>query len=109
MQYLFVLIIIVALVILFKRFRAQNSMPVHWEPQDIADLLQTCIEGETDHKAWDYFECCEIIEPKLENIRLRAINALYGPDWPKYMKSIETDDYLTQEGKELFAELVAEC
>lgn len=109
MQYLFVLIVIVALVILYKRFRAQNSMPVHWEPQEIAQLLQSCIEGETDHKAWDYFESCEIIEPKLDSIRQKALDAFYGSDRDVYIKNVVTDDYLTSEGKVLFARLVAEC
>ncbi len=84
-------------------------MPVHWEPQDIAKLLQTCIEGETDHKAWDYFECCEIIEPELESIRQRALEALYGSDRDVYIKNVVTDDYLTSEGKKLFTKLAEEC
>ena len=58
-------------------FSKWNNGPVDWQPEEVMKLLDSWINDDVDYKSWGYFEACEIADPRLEAIRLRAIEATW--------------------------------
>ncbi len=92
----------------FYFFKKWNMRPVEWEHEDVARLLDSWIKGKVDYKTWDYFEASKIANPKLEVIRLQAIEATYL-DSPYIESCGQPGEVLNEKGKELFKELRAQC
>jgi len=89
-------------------FNKWNQKPVEWNPQEVADLLQTWIDEDIDYRGWDYFEACEIANSKLEIIRQEALSATYLKS--PYIESCgESGERLNEQGKEKFKGLKAKC
>lgn len=82
--------------------------PVHWEPEQVVELLDSWINDDVDYKMWDYFEACEISNPKLEAVRQRALQATYWKS-PYIEACGEPGEHLNAQGKELFQELKIQC
>lgn len=82
-----------------------NSRPVDWKPEEVADLLQTWLNDDVDEAGWDYFEACEISDPRLEEIRQRALDAIYVES--PYIDA--TRRRLNERGRALFRELKEKC
>ena len=79
--------------------------PVHWEPEEVIQLLESWIDGEPDYGSWDYFEACEISDPVLEEIRQEALDATYL-DSPYIDACGTSEEALNEEGKEKFKSLI---
>ncbi len=71
-------------------------------------LLDSWINDDIDYKGWDYFEACEIANPKLEAVRQQALEATYKNS-PYILSCGQPGEKLNDEGKELFKELKAQC
>ena len=92
----------------FYVFNKWNMRPVEWEPEDVVKLLDSWLNDDIDYKGWDYFEACEIANPKLDAVRQRAIEATYLNS--PYIESFgQPGEKLNEQGKELFKELKAQC
>jgi hypothetical protein len=97
-------IVLVALVGIYAFIR-WNNRPVEWKPGEVADLLQSWLDDDVDDASWDYFEACEISNPKLEEVRQRALDAIYVES--PYMDAGQ--HRLNEVGRALFRELKAKC
>jgi hypothetical protein len=89
-------------------FNKWNNRHVDWAPEEVVKLLDSWINDDVDYKAWDYFEACKIADPRLEAIRLRAIEATWLNS-PYVQLCGERGESLNEQGKELFKELKAQC
>ncbi|WP_444890897.1 hypothetical protein ACJJH9_05170 [Microbulbifer sp. DLAB2-AF] len=95
-------------VIAFYLFKKWKVRLVEWKPEEVANLLESWIKDDVDYKRWDYFEACEIANPKLEVIRQRAIKAIHINS--PYIEVCGRDEgKLNEKGKELFKELRKQC
>ncbi|KZX61459.1 MULTISPECIES: hypothetical protein [unclassified Alcanivorax] len=84
-------------------FTRWNRRPVEWKSEEVADLLQTWLDGDVDDAGWDYFVSCEISDPQLEEIRQEAMGAVYIES--PYMDA--SGHRLNEAGKALFRDLKA--
>ncbi|WP_045858646.1 hypothetical protein [Teredinibacter purpureus] len=89
-------------------FKKWNLRPVNWEPEEVSKLLLSWLDDNIDDRAWDYFESCEIANPKLEAIRQRALDAVYFES-PFIVSTRQNGLRLNEKGKELFQELREKC
>ena len=89
-------------------FRKWNLRPVHWDPKEVSALLLSWIDNNVDDRSWDYFESCEIANPKLEEVRQRALNAI-SFNSPFITAEREDGLRLNAQGIELFQELIKKC
>ncbi|PAU89773.1 hypothetical protein CK507_02570 [Pseudomonas sp. WN033] len=108
MSVLFWSAIVGLVLIAFYAFRKWNMRPVEWEPEEVVALLDSWINDDIDYRGWDYFEACEIADPKLEAVRQRAIEATYL-DSPYIQSCGQPGERLNEQGKELFKELKTQC
>ena len=85
-----------------------NRRPVHWEPEEVAKLIDSWLNDNIDYAGWDYFESCEIRNQKLEEIRIQAIEATWVKS-PYIVSCGKPDERLNAEGKQIFEQLKAKC
>tara|TARA_R110002050_G_scaffold231732_1_gene367577 strand:+ start:289 stop:618 length:330 start_codon:yes stop_codon:yes gene_type:complete len=100
--------IVILVVVGFYFFNRWNMRPVEWRPEEVVKLLDSWINDDIDYKSWDYFEACEIANPKLEAVRQQALEATYKNS-PYILSCGQPGEKLNDEGKELFKELKAQC
>jgi len=101
-------VIVIFIVLSAYCFRKWNLRPVDWKPEEVSKLLLSWLNDDVDYAAWDYFEACEIANPKLEAIRQRALDAVFF-DSP-FIENHEAKGLcLNEKGKELFEELSEIC
>lgn len=65
---------------LVNRFIAWNRRPRAMTRQEVAVLLQKCIDDTASHSEIDYFISVDIVDPLLDDVRCE-VGVLHGPGW----------------------------